>query len=148
VIRFPARILPLLVLAALPAPAQNSTRLSTDVPIVNFRLPNFTADGHRAWLVRGSEARMTNADEIDIKELTMSIFAPDGTDHIETILLSPQARVTPKEQVASDPGPIRVINDNFEATGIGWHYDHKTKIVSISRHVRVILHSELKDLLK
>jgi lipopolysaccharide export system protein LptC len=136
-------------LAALAAIAQNSTRISTDAPILNFRLPMYTVpDGYRAWLVTGSEARVISPNDIDIKELTMTIFSGDGRDHIDTLILSPAARIAPEDQIASGDSPIRVINDNFEDTGIGWRYEHKEKKVSITRHVRVVLQSELKDLLK
>jgi LPS export ABC transporter protein LptC len=144
----PFRLSVLFALAVLSAPAQNSTHVSTGAPIVNFRLPSFTPDGHRAWLVRGSEAQITDKNEIAVKQLTMSVFANDGSDRIQTVMLSPQALVIPNEQVAGGTEAIRVISDNFEATGIGWHYDHKTKIVSIYRHVRVTLQTELKDILK
>jgi LPS export ABC transporter protein LptC len=144
----PFRLSVLLAVIVLSAPAQNSTHVATGAPIVNFRLPSFTADGHRAWLVRGSEAQITDQNEVAVKQLTMSVFANDGSDRIESIMLSPQALVVPSEQVASGTEAIRVISDNFEATGIGWHYDHKTKIVSIYHHVRVTLQTELKDILK
>jgi LPS export ABC transporter protein LptC len=142
------RLSVLLAFVALSALGQNSTHVATGAPIVNFRLPSFTPDGHRAWLVRGSEAQITDKNEIDVKELTMVVFANDGTDRIETVMLSPQALVVPNEQVAGGTEAIRVISDNIEATGIGWHYDHKTKIVSIYHHVRVTLQTELKDILK
>ncbi len=51
------------------ASAQSTTRIANDAPIVNFRLPTFTPEGFRQWLVRGSEARLVSAKEIDIREL-------------------------------------------------------------------------------
>jgi hypothetical protein len=146
---FPASLLLVLGLAAAPARAQDSTRISADAPIVNFRLPSYTMPGgYRAWLVRGSEARVAGPNDIRIKELTLTIFSGDAHDRVETIILSPAARVAPEDEVADGDGAIRVINDNFEATGVGWRYEHKGNKVSIKGHVRVVLHSELKDLLK
>ena len=145
----PAGFLLLLGLAALPAPAQTSTRISSEVPVLNFRLPAYTpSGGFRAWLVRGSEARVLGPNDIDIKELTLTIFTGDARDRIETLILSPVATVAPEDQRASGAEAIRVINDNFEASGTDWHYDYREKKVSIARNVRVVLHSELKDLLK
>ena len=134
---------------ALSAFGQDSTRISPDAPIINFRLPSYTVpEGYRAWLVRGSEARVLGPNEIDIKELTLTIFTGDAKDGIETMILSPAAKVAPEDQVATGESGIRVINDGFEATGIGWRYEHKEKKVSITRHVRVVLHGEMKDILK
>ncbi len=125
-----------------------STQVSSEKPIINFRLPTFTADGHRSWLVRGSEARFANKDQIEIKDLTLSIFSEKGDDKVETMILSPTARVLPAESVITGEGTIRVINDEFEATGSAWRYDHKAKRVSIAKNVRVVFNAELKDFLK
>jgi hypothetical protein len=139
----------MLGLAARPVFGQAPAQISADVPVVNFRLPTYTTPGgYRAWLVRGSEARVLGPNDIDIKELTLTIFTGDERDRIETMILSPAAKVAPEAQIATGDDTIRVINDNFEATGTGWRYEHQEKKVSITRHVRVVLHSEFKDLLK
>jgi len=146
--RFQPRLLPLLGFAALLAFGQSSTRISSDEPILNFRLPIYNAQGFRAWLVRGSEARVAGKNDVDIQELTMTTFSGDARDAIDTVILSPTAKIKPEDRVASSDGAIRVINDKFEATGLGWRYELKEKKVSITRHVRVVLQSEFKDLLK
>jgi hypothetical protein len=147
----PLRLLSSLLLAAAlaaPAAAQVSTRVSSDAPIVNFRLPTFTDDGFRAWLVRGSEARLISAREIDVSELTMTVFSGDAAERVTTMILSPAARLLPEQQVVHGPGALRVIDDEFEATGEQWRYDHREKRVSIGRNVRVAFRAQLKDLLQ
>ena len=133
---------------AAPLRAQVSTEISPDAPIVNFRLPTFTPEGYRAWLVRGSEARMISKLEIDVRELTMTVFTGDATGRIETMLLSPQARVFPTTQTVTGDSTIRVIDDEFEATGAQWRYDHREKRVFIAKDVRVTFRAELKNLLQ
>lgn len=128
--------------------AQTTTRIANDAPIVNFRLPTFTEDGFRQWLVRGSEARLVSSKEIDIRELTLTVFSADAQDRIETMILSPQAKVLTDTQVASGPGTIRVIRDDLEATGSKWTYDHKEKRVSMQKNVRVTFRAELKNFLQ
>ena len=125
-----------------------NTEIATDKPIINFRLPEFTPEGNRAWLVRGSEARYVTQGLIDIKALNLSIFTglPDG--RVETMILSPVAQVRYTDMVAQGKNSIRIINDRFEATGTTWNYSHKEKKVSIAGNVRVVLHTELKDILK
>ena len=134
-------LLPVVALAA-------TTQVSTDKPIINFRLPTFTPDGFRSWLVRGSEARFKAKDEIDIQGLTLTIYTGQADDRIETMILSPAARVQPDEALVTGPGTIRVINDDFEASGTDWRYTHREKRVSISQNVHVTFRAELKDFLK
>ena len=107
-----------------------NTQISTDRPIVNFRLPSFTPEGNRSWLVRGSEARYVSPDQV------------------ETLILSPSAQVRPGELKVRGHDTIRVINDRFEATGSDWNYSHREKKVSIGKNVHVVLHTELKAMLQ
>ena len=142
-----AKRLLLCLVPAVAALAAN-TQVSTDKPVINFRLPAFTPEGHRAWLVRGSEARFVGENQIDVKELTLSVFSgrPDGK--VDTLILSPVAVVHPADAVITGPSTIRVINDQFEASGSDWRYAHADKRVSIAKHVRVTFRAEFKDFLK
>ena len=137
----------LLLLAAVPG-LRAQTHFSTNAPIVNFRLPTFTADGHREWLVRGSEARFASQDIVEIKGLTLSIFRGDESDKVETMILAPSARVTPSLSVVTGENTIRVINDDFEVTGVSWRYEHLHKRVTIAKNVRVVFNAELRNYLK
>lgn len=138
----------LLCLAPAAVALAANTQISTDAPIINFRLPAFTAEGHRAWLVRGSEARFAGENLINIKELTLSVFSSRADEKVDTLILSPTAEVHPADAVITGPDTIRVINDQFEAGGRNWRYEHKSKKVSIGRNVRVTFRAEFKDYLK
>ena len=148
----PLAKLSLIFLAAvLPALAENSTRVSSKAPIINFSLPTYTnPDGYRKWLIRGSEARLTEPNVIDVKELSLTVFSGDASNRIDTMMLSPAARVLTEEQVITGESSLRVINlnDGFEATGEGWKYTHKNKTVVLTKKVRVVLRAEFKNLLK
>lgn len=140
---------PLALLAgALTAPAQISSRLTSDAPVVNFRLPTFTPAGHRDWFIRGAEARLPSDKLINLRDLMLTIFSGDAADRVETIFLSPAATILTDEQVATGDQTLRVIGDNFEATGIQWRYDHRARHVTIHRQVRVSFTTELKHLLQ
>ena len=141
------KLAPLLLLSALTLLGAN-TQVASDRPIVNFRLPAFTPEGNRSWLVRGSEARYANEDQVDILGLNLTIFTglPDGK--VETLILSPSAQVHPNETVVRGHDTIRVINDSFEATGSDWTYAHREKRVSIGKNVHVVLHTQLKAILQ
>lgn len=136
-----------LLLSGVTACAAN-TQVAPNQPIVNFRLPDFTPEGNRSWLLRGSEARYANAGQVDITGLNLTIFngLPDGK--VETLILSPTAEVRPGEMLVRGHDAIRVINDRFEATGAEWNYNHREKKVSIGKNVHVVLHAELKAMLQ
>ncbi|AOS45267.1 hypothetical protein Verru16b_02346 [Lacunisphaera limnophila] len=138
----------LLALLAAGALSASTTRLATDKPIINFRLPDFTPEGHRSWLVRGSEARYAAEGLVDLSELNLTIFTGDADDKVETLILSPSARIRLGDRLVSGEDSIRIINDRFEASGSQWTYDHAAKRVSITRNVRVVLHTQLKDILQ
>jgi hypothetical protein len=146
-VTFPVKTLLLLLAAATAALAAN-TRISTDKPIVNFRLPMFNAEGYREWLVRGSEARYAAAERIEIKDLTLSVFSGGADEKVETLLLSPSAVVNPAAALVTGPSTIRVIDDQFEASGSEWSYARNDKKVSIAKNARVTFRAEFKDFLK
>ncbi len=145
-LRHPRQILLFLLVAT--AALAATTQIAPDKPIVNFRLPDFTPEGHRAWLVRGSEARYQKEGRVDITGLNLSIFTGLADGKVETLILSPSAQVLPSEQLIRGDDSIRVINDRFEATGSDWTYAHRDKKVSIGKNVRVVLHTQLKDILQ
>jgi hypothetical protein len=133
------------------ASAQVSTRISSDAPIVNFRLPTFTPDGYREWLVRGTEARMHSLKDIDVRELTLTVFAGDATEKISTMILAAEAKVQPETRTVTGPASIRVISDELEASGADWRVHQpadKTVEISMRRNVRVTFRAELKNLLQ
>lgn len=150
-IRPTAQFLLVFLAAVLPALAENTTRVSTKAPIINFSLPTFThPEGYRNWLIRGSEAWMGDENVIDVKELSLTVFSGDAANRIDTMMLSPAARVLPNEEEVTGPSTLRVINlsDGFEATGEGWKYTRKTKTVTLDKKVRIVLRAEFKNLLK
>ena len=151
-IRFAAIILSLLLAAAVSVLAADIVApASPKAPIVNFTLPKFTdPDGYRDFLVRGSEAWMTAPNIIDVKELSVTVFSGDASNRIDTMMLSPAARLLPDDQIISGDSTLRVIDlqNGFEATGEGWRYTHKAKTIILHKKVRMVFHRELKDLLK
>lgn len=125
-----------------------STQIASDKPVINFSLPNFTPEGNRAWLVRGSEARFGRDGRIDIQGLNLSIFTGQVDGKVETLILSPSAQVLPSAKLMRGSESIRVINDAFEATGTDWSYSHEERRISISKNVHVVLHTQLKPILQ
>lgn len=121
--------------------------LESETPVSGFRLPTFSKNGHRSMLLQGSKA-IVQPDEIKLVDLNLTLFKGDAAGTVETVILSPSATAEPEEEIVHGTGPVRVIGDNFEITGIGWTYHHRQKKVSISSHARVVFRAPLPDILK
>jgi len=118
-------------------------------PIKNFILPTFTpAEGYRSLLLRGSKAWMLTPRLIQLDDMDLTVFSGDASSHVDSVLLSPVARVSLDDHTAGGPGPVRLVRDDLELTGNQWTYYQVQKRISIARNVRVVFRTELKDLLK
>jgi hypothetical protein len=111
-------------------------------PAKNFILPTFTREGYYSMRLCGAEARMLTLRLIQLDDMTLTVFSGDASNRVDSVLLSPRALVS------LDNDTIRLIRDDLDLTGEQWTYDHPKKSISIARNVRVVFHSELKDLLK
>jgi hypothetical protein len=117
-------------------------------PAMNWALPLFTKEGHHSMTARGSEARLVNADRIDVVDLNLTVFSGDAASLVETILLSPAATFLPNEKTAHGEKSVRFIGDDVEASGTRWIYRHDEKKISLHGDVRVTFRAELKNLLQ
>lgn len=140
----------LCLLTPLAAPgAGPSVDAAPSEPIKNFILPTFTPDkGYRSMLLRGVQARMLTPRLIELEDMNLTVFTGDASNRVESVLLSPLARVSLDDETAGGPGPVRLIRDDLDLTGEQWTYERAQKRISISRNVRVVFHTELKNLLK
>ncbi|KXU34910.1 hypothetical protein AXK12_06665 [Cephaloticoccus capnophilus] len=133
-----------------PATQEDSTPrdgLSMRAPLSQFRLPTFNAQGHRSMLIESSEA-IVGPNQIELTNLNLTLFDGTAQSAIETILLSPQATALTDEETISGEGPVRIIRDDVEITGIGWRYEHAARKVSIAKNTRIRFQSSLPDLLR
>jgi hypothetical protein len=153
----PFRRLILLVLCALGvAPGvgrlhgadERPTAFTANAPVLNFRVPTFTAEGFRSWLLSGTEGHYVNPNQLDVTDLNLTVFDGTAGNRVESIFLSPSATALVNDGQVRGQGPLRLITDTFEATGEDWRYDHRAKKVSICKNVRVAFHAQLKDMLR
>ncbi len=135
-----------LLLGALPL-GLSAQAITAGTPVESFRLPTFTREGHRSMLLQGSAALVT-ASRIELREMTLTLFSGDARNLVETVILSPVATVNPESEQVEGAGVVRVIRDDLEITGQGWHYDHAQKKVSITRDARIVFRAQLPDILK
>ncbi len=120
--------------------------ISVDAPVVNFRIPTFNRQNFRSWLLCGAEGRYLNANELAVTNLSLTVFTGDATNGIVYVFLSPAAVARPNDGVVRGSGPMRLVAEEFEATGENWAYDHREKKISIRKNVRVVFHASLRPL--
>lgn len=145
------------------APTQPAPGIETG-PAIGWTFPVFTdKEGYHLLTLRGSSARILGPNKIDVTGFSAFAFSGDATEHVDSILLSPQATFFPKENLANGNGPVRLMlfsknsqtsdplapsSDTIEVNGVGWTYDHNTKKVSLAHNVRVTFPAQLNDILK
>jgi hypothetical protein len=118
-------------------------------PAIGWVFPVFTdKEGYHFVTLRGTSARMLNADQIEVTGFSAVQFTGDATERVESVLISPKAIFYPKQNRAAGDSAIRLIHDDIEVNGVGWTYDRNTKNVSLAHDVRVTFHAQLNDILK
>jgi hypothetical protein len=130
------------------AAEENPTSFTINAPVVDFRVPTFTQEGFRSWLLCGAQGIYVNSSELKVIDLNLTVFSGDASNKVDKVFLSPSAVALINEDIVRGPGALRLITDDFEATGEDWVYDHRQKKVSIRRNVRVVFHAPMNDILR
>lgn len=118
-------------------------------PAQNWVLPLFTdKEGFRSLTARGSNAQQAADKNYVVSDLNITVFSGDAAARVESIFLSPLATFDAKSNLASGTKSVRVIRDDFEATGTRWSYDHAEKRVTLDGDVRIVFNTELTGILK
>ncbi len=123
-------------------------QITANAPVKNFSLPSFDEQGFRTMLIRGREAMLVNASEVKLADMTLTLFSGDAEARVETVFVSPSARVLVDKRIVFGDETVRVISDEFDLLGTDWRYDHDKKTILISKQARVVFHIELKDIVK
>ena len=126
----------------------HATAIAPNAPVTDPVISTFTPEGNRSWLLRGSQCRVVSQNQLDFTNLNLTVFVGDAANHIDSIFLSPEATAWVDQARVSGPGTVRVITNDFEATGADWSYDHRQKKVSLRKNVRVVFHAKLQSILQ
>lgn len=137
----------LFLAAALALPGQ-TPQISAPAPVKNFSLPFFNDEGHRTLLVRGNEAILTDPRKPQFADMTVTIFAREAANQVESVLLSKAATVDTTTRVIEGTDAVRFVRDDIEVTGEAWRYEHSARRIVIQRNARVVLRAELPLLIK
>ena len=131
-----------LALSPLLSIAQTSG-VTANAPIVNFKLPVFNDAGIRTSLLRGNEARYINASQIDLVAMTYTLFKEDGSNQVETTLLAPSASVflaNKRYKVQGTEG-VRIVRDDLDVSGALWSFEtdeRKNRHIVLEQNARVV----------
>lgn len=121
--------------------------LIATAPVRNFRLPTFTAEGHRHLMLRAGEATRPAHDRIQVKEMELTLFKGDAAGSIDAMLAAPSASFWPDRQLAEGSESVRLERADLTVTGADWTYDHPGQSVVIRREARVVFHQTLDKVL-
>lgn len=134
--------------AAAPGTSANAGQALPDSPAVNWVLPIFSdKEGHRLMKLQGTEVRPVDG-RVAITNLMITTFTGDARAAVDSILLSPRAVFSPKDNTARGEQTVRFIQDDVEVTGTRWAYEHAAKKVSLEGDVRVTFRARITDILR
>jgi hypothetical protein len=137
-----------LLLAPTPLLPLGGAAVDESAPALNWVLPIFSdKEGYRSMTLRGTEVRPIGKT-IAVTDLSITIFSGDAKAQVDSMLLSPAAVFSPKENRATGDKSVRFIRDDVEVTGLGWSYDHAARKVSLRENVHVTFRAQLNDILK
>ncbi len=137
----------LFLAAALALPGQ-TPQISAPAPVRNFSLPFFNDEGNRTLLVRGNEAILTDPRKPRFADMTVTMFAREGANQVESVLLSKAATVDTTTRVIEGTDTVRFVREDIEVTGEAWRYEHSARRIVIQRNARVVFRAELPLLIK
>lgn len=117
-------------------------------PIKNFRLPTFTVEGYREFMLRAGEAIIPDPSRIDVREMELTVFTRDKKEQIDSMIAAPSATFLPKEQIVSGKETVRMERSDLTVTGSDWTYDHKNQKLIIARDGYILLRAPIGDVIK
>ncbi|MFH1498228.1 MAG: hypothetical protein ABII82_10430 [Verrucomicrobiota bacterium] len=79
--------------------------INSSAPIKNFRLPTFTAEGWRDMMLKAAEARVINAQRIEVRDMQLTVYTDDIVNQPETTVTSPQAVALPEARRVEGADP-------------------------------------------
>lgn len=126
--------------------AENVVRAAA--PIEHFSLPTFTKEGWRDLLFRANEAKVITPRHFEVQDLTLTVFAKNADNTIDSVLVSPKAIVLLDAGTVGGPSTVRLVRDDLEVSGADWQYTHADKKILIQRDAHIILRATFTDLLQ
>ncbi len=131
-----------------PGAKSRAEQIRAAAPIKNFRLPTFTVEGYREFMLRAGEAVVPSPEQINVREMELTVFTRTAEEQIDAMLAAPSASFFPKDQLVRGDDTVRLERADLTVTGAGWTYDHKAQKLTINRAAHIILHAPIGDVIK
>ncbi|MFP4351606.1 MAG: hypothetical protein ACLFTU_02090 [Puniceicoccaceae bacterium] len=123
-----------------------SAKLEPEAQVQTFTFRKFDDRGLRLWDLSGKEAVFLNDSVIEVIQMQLSI-ASTGDDP-DTLLRSPSARIYVEDNSATGEGFIFVEGPGFSATGRGWEWKGREKMVDVRSDAKVTFDEAISRVLQ
>jgi len=129
-------------------PKKDSDQIRSAAPIKNFRLPTFTVEGYREFMLRAGEAVIPDPSRVDVRDMQLTLFTRTTEEQIDALLAAPSATFLPDEQIARGADTLRMERADITVTGADWTYDHKAQKLTVGRDAHIIFRAPIGDVIK
>ena len=126
--------------------AQNQVRL--EEPIEDFRVPKFNDLGFREWHLRATQGTYQNTNEVLIEGMQVRQFKGDGSGEVIARFETPKATYIIDSQLIVGAGEILAKSQEFQLTGSDWIWQAEANRLTINKNAKVLIFSEIGDILK
>ena len=130
------------------SPKRASDQIRSAAPIKNFRLPTFTVEGYREFMLRAGEAVIPDPSHIEVRDMDLTVFTRDADEQTDARLTAPSATFLPDERIARGAETMRMERADLTVTGADWIYDHKAQKLTINRDAHIIFRAPIGDVIK
>lgn len=136
------------IMCAMALAAALLAQITPETPVKNFKLPMFGADGSKIWDLQGAQGIYHSAEQIEVTEMQLRIYAGGAVPRVENTIQSPRATINTKESRAWGDSDIKVTGLNFEMTGRDWSWEAATQTIKVRKAARLTVAGELGSILK
>lgn len=149
-------LLTILVFVSVPSAvaAGNTKTIFANTPFKSPSYPGFNDAGQRTYLIAGEQGVITSLSpwRVDIRGLSFTQYPGDGSVTVQASITAPAATATIDEgnknpRISGNEG-VRLVHENdLDATGEIWTYDHERQKLTISKNARITYKAPLKNIL-
>jgi hypothetical protein len=121
-----------------PKTGSRADQIRAAAPIKNFRLPTFTAEGHRESMLRAGEAIIPDPDHVSVRDMDLTLFTRTAEEKIDARIVAPSANFLPRERIVRGSDTVLLERADLTVTGADWSYDHKARKLVINRDAHIV----------
>jgi hypothetical protein len=116
--------------------------------VIGFKLPMFTPEGWREWVLAGERGRFVNEDRIEVEAMDLRQYSANEKNVLLLTILSEKAVFAPRSGSAYGESPITLVGRDYRASGHGWTWEAETGSVRVRSNVEVVFAQPMMDILR